>query len=176
MTTAWLFLAAALIVTGPWPPLRDGDRSVGDGRRARSSLPLALDLTAVALRSGQPLERALLAAAEAAGPHASQWIAVARLLGLGADPASAWAGAADDPALSRIAAAARRSAHSGVRIAAAFENLAAELRAKAAEDGHARAHRAGVYAAAPLGLCFLPAFICLAIIPALVGLASTALR
>ncbi len=175
MTVAWLFLAAALVLAGPRPG-RPGSSVTPSLARGRSSLPLALDLTAVALRSGQPLEHALLAAAPAAGPSARQWIAVARLLGLGADPAQAWAAVEDDPALGRVAAAARRSAHSGVRIAAAFENLAADLRAQAGEAGRARAHRAGVYAAAPLGLCFLPAFVCLAIIPALVGLAATVLR
>ena len=36
-------------------------------RRADPAVPLALDLLAVALRAGQPVERALLAAAPAAG-------------------------------------------------------------------------------------------------------------
>ena len=31
--------------------------------------------------------------------------------------------------------------------------------------------RAGVLAAAPLGLCFLPSFVCLGIVPIVVGIA-----
>lgn len=175
MTVTWLLVAFAVMLAGG--PLPRGDqqrRSAAHG--APANLPLALDLTAVALRAGQPLERALLAAAPTAGPAGHGLITVARLLTLGADPADAWAAVCDDAALAGTAAAARRSAHSGIRIAAAFENLAVELRSQAADTGRSRAHRAGVLAAAPLGLCFLPAFVCLAIIPALIGLAATALN
>ena len=97
---------------------------------------------------------------------------MARLLHLGADPADAWSTVADDPALAPVAAVGRRSAHSGVRLADGVEALADDLRAQARRLGLARAHRAGVLAAAPLGLCFLPAFVCLGIAPALIGLAG----
>ncbi len=176
MSTAWLFLACALLLTGARAAPASGPRRAAEPSAAGASLPLALDLTAVALRAGQPLERALLAAAPAAGGAAARLTSVARLLALGADPVDAWATVADDAALAGVAASARRSAHSGIRLAAAFENLAADLRAQAADAGRARAHRAGVMAAAPLGLCFLPAFVCLAIVPALMGLAATVLR
>jgi pilus assembly protein TadC len=36
----------------------------------------------------------------------------------------------------------------------------------------AAAERAGVLIAGPLGLCFLPAFVCLGIVPVVVGLAG----
>jgi Flp pilus assembly protein TadB len=175
VTAAWLCLALAVVLAAG----RSGADPGGPGeveRTATANLPLALDLTAVALRAGQPLERALLAAAPAAGESAGGLVTVARLLGLGADPADAWAAVAEHDALAGVAAAARRSAHSGIRVAAAFENLAAELRARSADAGRARAHKAGVLAAAPLGLCFLPAFVCLAIVPTLGGLAATVLR
>ncbi|MDQ3055153.1 MAG: type II secretion system protein F, partial [Actinomycetota bacterium] len=35
-----------------------------------------------------------------------------------------------------------------------------------------RAQRAGVALMAPLGLCFLPAFVCLGVVPVVVGIAS----
>lgn len=136
------------------------------------ALPLTLDLLAVALRAGQPVERAVLAAAPAAGGRAEELTRVGRLLQLGADPADAWATVADDPGLAAVAAVGRRSAHSGVRLADGIEALATDLRAQARQRGLARAHRAGVLAAAPLGLCFLPAFVCLGIVPALIGLAG----
>lgn len=175
MTLAWLCLAFAVVLTGGASPETE---PVGgsSGPPAAPNLPLALDLAAAALRAGQPVERALLAAAPAAGGAASGLVTVARLLALGADPADAWAAVSDHAALAGVAAAARRSAHSGIRIAAAFEGLAVELRARAGDTGRVRAHRAGVLAAAPLGLCFLPAFVCLGIVPALVGLAATVLH
>lgn len=175
MTVAWLCLALALVLGGGRVGVDPADRA-GATRSAASNLPLALDLTAVALRAGQPLERALLAGAPAAGDAAGGLVTVARLLTLGADPAEAWAAVSEHSALAAVAVAARRSAHSGIRVAAAFESLAADLRGRAGAAGLARAHKAGVLAAAPLGLCFLPGFVCLAIVPAVTGLAATVLH
>jgi Flp pilus assembly protein TadB len=219
VTTAWLLVGAALLLSGSRParrPRRLSPRSLaviaGVAVAAASvallgpvpgavagvlaapvtisavrrlparkptparSLPLTLDLAAAALRAGQPLDRALLLAAPAAGELGATFARVAGLLALGADPATAWAAAADVPALAEVAAAARRSAHSGVRLASAMSALATDLRDRARLAGQARAHRVGVFAAAPLGLCFLPSFVCLGIMPALIGLAETALR
>lgn len=195
MTLSWLLAAAALLLGGgrrstlrrptEAPPPTSARtlsprapaalchlRSQVAHRRADPAVPLALDLLAVALRSGQPVERALLAAAPAAGACADALTRVARLLQLGADPTDAWSTVADDPGLGPVAAVGRRSAHSGVRLADGVEALAADVRAQARRHGLARAHRAGVLAAAPLGLCFLPAFVCVGIAPALIGLAG----
>ena len=143
---------------------------------AAPTLPLALDLIAVALRAGQPVDTALITAAPAAGELASDLTQVGRLLRLGADPVDAWAAVDDVPALATVAAAGRRSAASGIRLAGAFEAVAAQLRADRRAAGQARAHRVGVLAAAPLGLCFLPSFVCLGIVPALIGLAEHVLQ
>ena len=47
------------------------------------------------------------------------------------------------------------------------------MRADAASHGAARAQRAGVTVLAPLGACFLPAFVCLGIVPVVAGLATS---
>jgi pilus assembly protein TadC len=94
---------------------------------------------------------------------------------LGADPAQACA-SLTDPALAPVTSTARRSAESGVRLARGFELLADELRADARAAAVARAQRAGVWAVAPLGLCFLPAFACLGIVPVIVGIAHGVLN
>jgi pilus assembly protein TadC len=143
---------------------------------AAPSLPLALDLIAVALRAGQPVDAALIVAAPAAGELAGDLVRVGRLLRLGADPVDAWGAVTDVPGLAAVAAAARRSATSGIRLAGAFEAMAAQLRVDRRAAGQARAQRVGVLAAAPLGLCFLPSFVCLGIVPALIGLAEHVLR
>jgi Flp pilus assembly protein TadB len=146
-------------------------------RGADPALPLALDLVAVALRAGQPPAAALALAAPAASSRVAERLdRVAALLRLGADPAEAWRAAADEPALDPVAATACRSASSGIRLAGAFEALAAELRANLRAAALARAHRAGVLTAAPLGLCFLPSFVCLGVVPVVLGIAGAVLR
>ncbi len=52
---------------------------------------------------------------------------------------------------------------------------AAPRRRRSAASG-AAAERAGVLIAGPLGLCFLPAFVCLGIVPVVAGLAGDVLR
>jgi Flp pilus assembly protein TadB len=151
-----------------------------DARRGRSApdpaLPFTLDLAAAALRAGQPVASALALAAPAAAPPVAALLnQVAALLHLGADPAEAWAGAAEDPTLAGVALAARRSANSGARLALGWEQLADDLRAELSATALARAQRAGVWAMAPLGLCFLPAFVCLGVVPTVIGIAHSLL-
>jgi Flp pilus assembly protein TadB len=137
------------------------------------ALALTLDLLAAALRSGQPVAAAIMLAAPAAGRSRQAALTqVAGLLRLGADPVEAWRGVADDVVLAPVAQAACRSASSGIRLADGLEQVAADLRAQVGATAEARAHRAGVLAMAPLGLCFLPAFVCLGVVPVVVGIAQ----
>lgn len=140
---------------------------------ADASLALGLDLVAAALRAGQPLPAALIVAAPAAGDAAPMLARTGGLLRLGAPPDEAWSQVADHPVLAPVARMACRSADSGIRLAAAFEQLAEQVRAARRAAAQARAQRVGVVAMAPLGLCFLPAFVCLGIIPVVVGIAQT---
>ncbi|MGI8762271.1 MAG: type II secretion system F family protein [Jatrophihabitantaceae bacterium] len=141
-----------------------------------SSLALVLDLIAAGLRGGQPLAAAVLVAAPAASAAIDAELRrVGGLLRLGADPDEAWRVVAADGALAPVAAAARRSASSGIRLARGLEHLAADTRLALRSAAQARAHRAGVFAMAPLGLCFLPAFICLGVAPVVAGVVSEAL-
>jgi pilus assembly protein TadC len=96
----------------------------------------------------------------------------AELLVLGADPAQAWQPALECTSTARLARAARRSGRSGTALADSLTRLAAEVRAGAREQSEARAQRAGVLIAAPLGLCFLPAFLAIGVVPVLIGLAA----
>jgi pilus assembly protein TadC len=136
-----------------------------------AELPLTLDLLSVCLRAGMPLVAALETVAEALpGPFSADLRVVAGLQRLGAAPAAAWADLALDADLAPVARAVARSAESGSRLAAAFERLAADRRGALASAGLARARTAGVVAMAPLGLCFLPAFVCLGIAPIVLSL------
>jgi Flp pilus assembly protein TadB len=152
-------------------------------RRGASSdvEPLALagawELLAACLRAGMPVPVAVRAVAEGLGAPAGPALhRVAELLALGADSTQAWQPAVECTATARLAQAARRSGRSGIALAESLTRLAAEVRAGAREHSEARAQRAGVLIAAPLGLCFLPAFLAIGIVPVLIGLATGLMR
>jgi pilus assembly protein TadC len=186
---AWLSIA---IVLGGWPGIVLGGVTAGCAEgvlrrlepaavarlRARraADLPVALDLLAVCLRAGTPLVASFeIVSAALPGPLAEDLRVVAAMQRLGASAPAAWADYADDPVLAQTAAAVARSAESGSRLAESFERLAADRRAELVLDGESRARRAGVLAMAPLGLCFLPAFVCLGIVPLVLSIATTVL-
>ncbi len=184
-------LAAAVVVGGPAGIVAAAVVGVGAARllrqlepaasrrlreRRAGQLPMVLDLLAVSLRAGSPLVVALEVVATALpGPLATDLATVARLQRLGASVDIAWSQYADDPVLGAVARSVRRSARSGSALASALERLAAQRRDAAAAAGEVRARRAGVLATAPLGLCFLPAFVSLGVVPFVLSLAGTAL-
>ncbi|MFE9582759.1 type II secretion system F family protein [Nocardia sp. NPDC006044] len=141
------------------------------------------DLLAACLRAGLPMA----GAARAVAPGAPEALAealrrAADLLALGADAATAWERAAEDKAgqpgaeeVESLARMARRSARSGASLAIAVGELAEQRRAAVEDAAAARAERAGVLIGGPLGLCFLPAFVCLGIVPVVIGLAGRVL-
>ena len=65
-----------------------------------------------------------------------------------------------------------RAGTSGSAVGAALRALAADLRATERARGEAAVQRAGVWVLAPLGACFLPAFVCLGVVPLVLGLAA----
>jgi pilus assembly protein TadC len=138
-----------------------------------SGLPLALDLIAVALRAGAPTPLALAVVADAVtGELRARLAQVAGLLRLGADPAQAWSAVRGHPDLAAVAVVAMRSADSGIRLADAFERQAEQLRDNGRSEAIARAHRVATFGLLPLGTCFLPAFVCLGIVPIVAGVAG----
>ncbi|CKN25284.1 alanine rich membrane protein [Mycobacterium tuberculosis] len=58
----------------------------------------------------------------------------------------------------------------------ALSNWPSRFGTNAAQAAAAAAERAGVLIAGPLGLCFLPAFLCVGIVPLVVGLAGDVLQ
>jgi Flp pilus assembly protein TadB len=130
------------------------------------------DLLAACLRAGLPAPTAIAAVADELPANAAQALkSSADLLALGADPAAAWSAAARCPDTAALARAARRTAQSGTALAGLVTDLATTVRANAADAAEAAAQRAGVLITMPLGLCFLPAFVCLGIAPVIVGIA-----
>ncbi|WP_155771887.1 type II secretion system F family protein [Mycobacterium asiaticum] len=187
MSVAAVLLAAALLI-GAGPSMvraRAGAvrRIPGGRRRAAGPDPLGvasgLDVLAVCLAAGMAVSAAAAAAARAAPPRlASVLRRAADLLALGADPAVAWSAPPDkiDGQTEGLLRLARRSASSGAALAEGVAELAAQSRHDAAQAAAAAAERAGVLIAGPLGLCFLPAFVCLGIVPVIAGLAGDVLQ
>lgn len=136
----------------------------------------SLDLLGACLRAGLPVSSAIAAMASTAPkPMADSLRRVADLLALGADPDAAWSEAALDPDTEALARMARRSARSGSSLSSSMTELAERSRGEAEDLAAAAAERAGVLISGPLGLCFLPAFIALGIVPVVIGLATTVL-
>jgi len=143
-----------------------------------ADLPLLLDLLAACLAGGAALPHAADAVGAAVpGPAGRRLAAVAAALAVGTAPPDAWTllagpgprGRDEDP-LAAAARALARAAEGGAPVAQAVSRLAAEARADARARGEQAARRVGVLAVAPLGLCFLPAFVLLGVVPVVAGL------
>lgn len=147
-------------------------------RKARliADLPIAVDLLAACLRGGTPWGEAVEAVATTiGGPLGEALNGVAAQVRLGADPSTAWLALADDASLAPLARTAVRASQSGSSLAPTLARLARDQRRTARTEAAARARAAGIRAVAPLGLCFLPAFVLLGVVPAIAGIASTIL-
>ncbi|WP_285915547.1 type II secretion system F family protein [Actinomadura opuntiae] len=147
-------------------------------RRARliADLPVAVDLLAACLRGGAPWHDAVEAVADAVGgPLGDELRGVAVQIRLGADPVEAWLALTAEPSLAPLARTAVRAVSSGAALAPSLGRLARDQRRVARTAAAERARAAGIRALAPLGLCFLPAFVLLGVVPAIAGIASTIL-
>jgi Flp pilus assembly protein TadB len=147
-------------------------------RRARilTELPMAIDLLAACLRGGGAWHESVEAVADAVGgPVGSELAPLAARIRLGADPAEEWLSLTNDPILAPLGRAGARAATGGAPVAATLARLARDQRRTARAAASARARTAGVRAVAPLGLCFLPAFVLLGIVPAIAGIAANVL-
>jgi pilus assembly protein TadC len=192
VTAAAVLLAAALLVGAAPSTVRARAGTAVRAARPRRqpaggadalAVASSLDVLAACLAGGMAVSTAAAATAPSAPePLARVLRRAADLLALGADPAVAWAApphlppAAVDPQTDALLRLARRSASSGAALADGLAELAGQCRQDAAHAAAAAAERAAVLIAGPLGLCFLPAFVCLGIVPVLAGLAGEVLQ
>ncbi|MCW2541594.1 MAG: type secretion system protein [Frankiales bacterium] len=154
-----------------------------EARRRQSPVDLralarGLDLIAAALDVGLPVDAAIITTADcvgelgdAAAQSAMEPLCrVGRLLRFGADPTAAWSQLAAQQDYGAVAAAGRRCAQSGAKLAGAMKSAAHELREVRASRARTQAERVGVWTLLPLGLCYLPAFVCLGVVPVVLGI------
>ncbi|MGW4796434.1 type II secretion system F family protein [Nonomuraea sp. NPDC004297] len=153
---------------------KEPQQSQRDRRRIAADLPFAADLMTACLRAGRPVSAATETAATAiGGPLGERLTWVSIQLRLGADPEPTWAFLAKDPAMGPLSRAMSRAVQSGAPVADVLTRLADDAREASRAASVAAARSVGVKAVAPLGLCFLPAFVLLGIIPVVAGLASS---
>ena len=146
--------------------------------RTARDLPRVADLLATCLEAGAAPADALGVVAEHVdGPVAQGLRPVAAALRTGADPAAAWALLPSEQAagLRRLARTFVRAAATGAPLAQSLSAYAEDERAVLRGRAEASARRAGIRAVAPLGLCFLPAFLLLGVVPVVAGVATQVL-
>ncbi len=183
---AWLFVGgpvgvvvASVAAGGAWSVLARAEP--GGVRREREEvardLPHFVDLLACALRSGAAPSAALATVAAACpGATAHRVEGVLARLRLGLDPAQVWTQVAGDDALAPLGRTLARAETTGSSVAEAVERLADDLERDALAAVEDRARAVGVKAAVPLGLCLLPAFLLIGIVPTVAGLLTTLTR
>jgi pilus assembly protein TadC len=135
---------------------------------------IVIDLVAGCLDAGATLPDALDAAGLTSdGLLRHRCVTMALALRRGATGAEAWQSWLDDPSLAGFARTAARTSHTGAAAAADFRRTAARLRAQRRARAQQRVRQASVWLVVPLGLCFLPAFVLVAVVPIVVGLFPT---
>lgn len=162
--------AVAGLAVGAWVG-RMEPRAVRRHREAvDDALPLAVDLLASCLAVGQAPGTALDEVARVIGaPLRVELAEISARLRLGADPVAVWRDVAAHPQLGGWGRAVLRAVDSGASVADAMAAHADDLRLAARSRTEARARAVGVRAALPLGVCLMPAFVLLGVVPLVAG-------
>jgi len=165
-----LGIAAAVVVhrvvAGAEPAERRRERAA-----VRADLPLLVLFLATALRAGAATSSAVRQAAAALpGPGADRLLVAADRLALGVAPDRVWSGLATDAELGAVGRALARAERTGAPVATVVERLADDLADAGRAEVEDRARAVGVRAAVPLGVCLLPSFLLLGIVPLVASL------
>lgn len=162
---SWLW-AGALVVAGIV-----GARARQKPTTATEEVALAADLMSACLTAGAGVLDALAAASAAVGSRLGELARpVVDELHRGSSPEQAWASWLADERLAPVARSCVRSSGSGAAVAAELARVAARLRARQRALVQERVARASVWVVLPLGLCFLPAFVVVGVVPLVIGL------
>ncbi|QNE79318.1 hypothetical protein F0344_19510 [Streptomyces finlayi] len=170
--------AAAAAAYGMWRRqrswrARDDAAAVAEAAVVVGQLPLAADLLAACLSAGAgPREAAEAVGESMGGPVGDRLAGVAAEIRLGGEPAGAWGRLAEIPGAGQLARCLDRAGTTGAPAAEPVGRLAETMRAERSSAAVARAQRAGVLITAPVGLCFLPAFLAIGVAPVVIGLAT----
>ncbi|ACL41120.1 type II secretion system protein [Pseudarthrobacter chlorophenolicus A6] len=152
--------------TATVPELRD---RAGPGL---SDTAMMLELVAAMLDAGSSIGRALeLVSMSASARYSESLRPVVSALAIGADWETAWrSSAVRQPGILELRDALGFAALTGAPSSAILYAQAARLRRERFRAAEKRAASLGVKLVIPLGLCSLPAFICLGVVPVLLAL------
>ena len=140
-------------------------------REAERDLPGLVQLLAAALETGCDVAEALRLVCEACpGPASDALATVPPRLELGLPPVEAWQPVLDDARLAPLGRTFVRAGRSGASVTHEVGRLADELAHTSRAAVEERARSVGVKAAVPLGLCLLPSFVLVGVVPLVVGL------
>lgn len=138
--------------------------------QAARQLPGAIDLLIAVLDAGRPPVDAFTVVARAtAQPLGSELALIAGRLSVTGDEQSVWDGLRTKPEFAALGRSFRRAGQSGMPVGRILGRLADELRRERRATSQERARGVAVATAAPLGLCFLPAFFLIGIVPTIIG-------
>ncbi|WP_069461751.1 type II secretion system F family protein, partial [Actinacidiphila rubida] len=156
---------------------RSGSAAPPGGSEADpSDIALCADLMAACLAAGATPGEAAGAVGDCMG--GSLGAALTRVqaeLRLGAEPAECWLRLGRLAGAHEMARCLARASTTGSAPVAEMARLAADIRAAHGRSALARARKAAVLATAPLGVCFLPAFLLVGVAPVVMGLARSVL-
>ena len=180
---AWLFVdgwlgvaaaAVAVVVARRVLASVEAPSARRDREEVERTLPHLIDLFASTLRAGAEPVAGLAKVCDALpGPAADRLSPVVERSRWGAGGAEAWEAIAGDVVLAPLARTMLRSQRSGASVVQAVERLADELQRGAMARAEDAARRVGVAAAVPLGVCLLPAFLLLGVVPTVASLFGT---
>ncbi|MFJ5954363.1 type II secretion system F family protein [Paenarthrobacter sp. NPDC092416] len=154
---------------GNGAPLSSEDVGSSDGLRDTAMM---LELLASMLDAGAGIGRALELIATCASPSISVSLRpVVAALSIGADWETAWRSSANQVSeVARLKEALAFAALTGAPSASILYAQAARERREQFRAAEKRAAALGVKLVVPLGICSLPAFICLGIVPVLIAM------
>lgn len=161
---------------GPIARARNSRRPRSDGHQGLRNVPMILELVAAMLDSGAGLGRTLELIAGCASPQLSRSLgSVVAALDIGTDWETAWRSSAQQCVEARkLKDALAFAALTGAPSSAILYAQAARLRREQFRAAEKRAAALGVKLVVPLGLCSLPAFICLGVVPVLLAMLPSA--
>lgn len=141
-----------------------------------AALPHVVDLMSSSLSAGSSPPTALELAARAVdSPMREELLLVTSRLDLGMDPVLVWKDVGAHAQLGALGRTLARATESGAPVSEAMCRLGEDLRRDARADVENRARSVGVKAAAPLGLCLLPAFVLVGVVPLVASSIGTVL-
>ncbi len=170
--TAWVTVAIPGLIVGLWIGLGRLESQAARQNRivAASFVPETLDIMALCLRAGQPLRPAIATAISVLPPAAGRPLRdVERGINVGMPDSQAWSALSADEAWGPVAQDIAMATAHGLPVQRVLIRHSESMRRAVKAERLASAKSVGVKSVLPLGLCHLPAFIFLGVIPVIAG-------